>query len=202
MAGVTRSSSQVRAPRRRPLATVAGRCLGTAGRDEGGSSPPAMAPARLQGDGNGAAAGRPPARHSLRRAEGRLRPVGLPALERRVGWQPSLTDHAFALAKQLGSVNAAAPSWEHLAVAAQGLHLARPWEGGPQPGGGPAAGDPGRPPARVAGGRPPRPLTRCLWPSTRAPFPLGIGRPWPGRSSPNAQPAWCWLPGITVGRTG
>jgi hypothetical protein len=62
------------------------------------------------------------------------------ACQQRVGWQPSrfLTDRAeaeraFALAEQLGSVNAAAaPARHHLAVAAQSLHSHRgvPWHGG------------------------------------------------------------------------
>jgi hypothetical protein len=65
-------------------------------------------------------------------------------------------------------------SWPSLR---QGLHLARPWEADPQPGGGPAAGDPGRPPAQRAASQPGR---AC--PSTPAPFPLGIGRPRPVRS--------------------
>jgi hypothetical protein len=57
-----------------------------------------------------------------------------------VGWQPSrfLTDRAeaertYALAEQLGSINAAAaPARHHLAVAAQSLHSHRgvPWHGG------------------------------------------------------------------------
>ena len=71
------------------------------------------------------------------------RPPGTPTplrRRRRVGWQPSrfLTDRAeaertYALAEQLGSVNAAAaPARHHLAVAAQSLHshLGVPWHGG------------------------------------------------------------------------
>jgi hypothetical protein len=59
-----------------------------------------------------------------------------------VGWQPSrfLTDRAeaqraYALAEQLGSVNAAAAQelGYHLAIAAQGLHPPRPRYAHPQP---------------------------------------------------------------------
>jgi hypothetical protein len=56
-----------------------------------------------------------------------------------VGWQPSrfLADRAkprgaYALAEQPGGVNAAA-SWDHLAVAAQGLHPPRPRHAGAEP---------------------------------------------------------------------
>jgi hypothetical protein len=65
----------------------------------------------------------------------------LPMLKRRVGWQPSrfLTDRAeaeraYALAEQLGSVNATATQLgHHLAVAAQGLHPPRAGHAHPQP---------------------------------------------------------------------
>jgi hypothetical protein len=92
-----------------------------------------------------------------------------------VGWQPSrfLADHAeaeraFALAEQLGSVNAAAnelgTTWPSLrkAFTRHGLGMrAR----NPRP----SASGRSRSPASAAGGRPPRPWTRCLWRSTLAP---------------------------------
>jgi hypothetical protein len=92
-----------------------------------------------------------------------------------VGWQPSrfLTDRteaerAFALAEQLGSVNAAAAelgtSWPSLrkAFIRHGLGM---------PPATPRLSGSGRspPPASAPGGQPPRPWIRCLWRSTRRP---------------------------------
>jgi hypothetical protein len=89
-----------------------------------------------------------------------------------VGWQPSrfLNDRseaqrAFALADQLGSVNAAATqlgtTWPSLrkAFTRHGLGM-------------PARKSGGRP---AEGGRPPRPWIRCSWRSTSVPSRLGNG---------------------------
>jgi WhiB family redox-sensing transcriptional regulator len=85
---------------------------------------------------------------------------GLPAPERRVGWQPSrfLTDRAEAeraLAWPSNSAASTPPSGagDDLAVAAQGVHPPRPGHPGPQPRGRPAAGR-RRPPAQPPAGHP------------------------------------------------
>jgi hypothetical protein len=87
---------------------------------------------------------------------------GLPALARRVGWQPSRfladrseAERAFALAERLGSVNAAAQeldtTWPSLRKA---FHPARPRDAGAQPRGRPPAGDQRGPPAHGPAGHP------------------------------------------------
>jgi hypothetical protein len=125
-------------------------------------------PASSPGVGRRPAADRPAARHSQRRPGDSRRahraalarpPTRLPPL----GWQPSRflvdwagAERAFALAGQLGSVNAAAQELDHLAVAAQSLYPERPRPAGPQPRGGLAAGR-GR--LSAHGCRPSRPWT-------------------------------------------
>jgi hypothetical protein len=102
--------------------------------------------------------------------------------QRGVGWQPSrfLTDRteakrAYALAEQLGSVNAAATqlgtTWPSLRKAFTRHGLAcppatlKPFASGPSP-----------QPVNAAASQPPRRWTRCLWPSTPAPCRPESGR--------------------------
>jgi hypothetical protein len=120
-----------------------------------------------------------------------------------VGWQPSrfLSDrgeaeHAFQLAEQLGSVNAAAAelgtTWPSLRKA-----FARHGLGMPARNPRPSGSGRSRPPASAAASRPRRPWTRCLRRSTLALFRPGSGRR-PSctsgsaatRSTPFWAPAW------------
>src|SRR4029453_17644500 len=107
-------------------------------------------------------------------------------------------ERAFQLAEHLGSVNAAATelgtTWPSLrkafqrhglgmptrnpeAVRQRAITAARPRSGPPPPPppppGKPSATAPSPPPASAAASRPPQPWIRCLWRSTRAPFPPG-----------------------------
>ena len=94
-------------------------------------------------------AGRPPARRPPRRPHRRLHPLG-PAGAGAAGGarQPGRfladrgeAERAFALAEQLGSINAAASgAGHHVAVAAQGLRPPRARHAGPQPRSRPPAG--------------------------------------------------------------
>jgi WhiB family transcriptional regulator, redox-sensing transcriptional regulator len=106
----------------------------------------------------------------------------LPTPERRVGWQPSRfladrgeAEHAFQLAEQLGSVNAAAQqlgtTWPSLRKA-----FGRHGLGMPTPNPKPSASAPSPPPTSAPGGRPPRCWTRCSSPSTRMRSRQGRGR--------------------------
>jgi WhiB family redox-sensing transcriptional regulator len=123
--------------------------------------------------------------------------------ERRVGWQPSrfLTDRAeaeraFALAEQLGSVNAAATelgtTWPSLRKAFTRHGLGMPARN-PQA----CASARSTPSASAPGSRARRALTRCLWRSTRAPSRPGHGRRMSctsgsvaTRSTPSWGPTW------------
>ena len=89
----------------------------------------------------------------------------------RVGWQPSRfladraeAERAFALAEQLGSVNAAA-TWPSLRKAFGRHGLGMPTRN-PE-----AVRQRAIDAARQRTGQPSRPWIRCLWPSTPAPSP-------------------------------